>query len=60
MTCFLDFMKVAGYRESFLITERNLKTAAHIYEKYGYRYVSHSYTKYGLEERRYEMQLPNL
>ncbi len=57
MNYFLDFMQEAGYTSSFLLTERNLKAAAYLYEKYGYRYISHSYTDYGLEERRYEMSL---
>lgn len=57
MTCFMDFMREVGYTSSFLLTERNLKTAVHIYGKYGYKYISHTYTDYGLEERRYEMRL---
>jgi peptidyl-dipeptidase Dcp len=57
MTCFMDFMREVGYTSSFLTTERNLKTAVHIYGKYGYEYVSRSITGYGLEERRYELHL---
>lgn len=58
ISLFFDFMKSAGYSKSFLLTEKGLKTAAHIYEKYGYRYVSSNLTDYGLEERRYEFILP--
>lgn len=59
MILLLGFMKEVGYQESFLLTSRSLKTAAHIYEKYGYRYISHSYTDYGLEELRYELKTIN-
>ena len=54
---FMDFMKACGYRSSFLLTEEQLKTAAYLYEKYGYRYVSSSRMEFGLIELRYEMRL---
>ncbi len=57
MTCFMNFLKEVGYSSSFLLTTSSLKTAAHLYEKHGYRYVSHTFTDYGLEERRYELHL---
>lgn len=54
---FMDFMKACGYTSSFLLTEEQLKTAAYLYEKYGYRFVSSSTMEFGLVERRYEMRL---
>lgn len=54
---FLDFMKECGYQKSFLLTEKQLNTAANLYEKIGYQYVSSTVTDFGLEERRYEMVL---
>ncbi len=57
MTLFLDFMKAKGYRSSFLLTEEQLKTATHLYEKFGYRFVAANETDFGLVERRYELHL---
>lgn len=54
---FMDFMKECGYQKSFLLTEKQLNTAANLYEKIGYQYVSSSLTDFGLEERRYELML---
>ncbi len=54
---FMDFMKECGYQKSFLLTEKQLNTAANLYEKIGYQYVSSSKMDFGLEERRYEMVL---
>ena len=54
---FMAFMKECGYKKSFLLTEKQLNTAANLYEKLGYRYVSSTFTDFGLEERRYELVL---
>ncbi len=59
MEHFMDFMREVGYTKSFLLTEGNLKTAAAIYEKHGYQFVSRRFTDFGLEERRYELELTN-
>lgn len=56
MDFFMTFMKESGYRKSFLLTEKQLSTAANLYEKLGYHYVSSTATDYGLEERRYELK----
>jgi len=57
LSLFMDFMKGAGYQSSFLLTEKQLDTAAYLYEKLGYQYVSSRETDYGLVELRYEMVL---
>lgn len=54
---FLNFMKACGYSKSFLLTEESLETAAKLYSKLGYRYVSTSETSFGLKEMRYELHL---
>ena len=57
MGLFMDFMQECGYKKSFLLTEKQLNTAANLYEKIGYQFVSATITDFGLEERRYEMFL---
>lgn len=57
MDLFMQFMVDKGYSTSFLFTEEQLKTAAHLYQKYGYHYVSSSQTEFGLVELRYELKL---
>ncbi len=54
---FTAFMESRGYRKSFLLTEENLTTAAALYGKMSYRYVSSSETGFGLVEQRYELYL---
>lgn len=54
---FMDFMTNTGYSKSFLLTESQLKIAAHLYGQFGYQYVSKRETDYGLEEIRYEKYL---
>ena len=55
MDLFMQYFKDCGYTSSFLVTESKLKTAKHLYEKYGYQYVSESTTDFGLIEKRYEL-----
>lgn len=57
MKLFMAFLKEADYASSFLLTEKQLETAVHIYEKYGYQYVSSNSNSFGLTELRYEMKL---
>ncbi len=57
MDMFMQFLQECNYRSSFLLTEATLDTAIHLYGSYGYRYVSSSTTDFGLEERRYELEL---
>lgn len=56
MNLFFDFMKSKGYHSSFLLTEEQLKTATHLYEKFGYKFISARSTDFGLVERRYELK----
>ena len=57
MEIFMDQLRDLGYSSSFLLTEEGLRTATHIYEKYGYQYVSSNTLDFGLTERRYELVL---
>ena len=57
LKCFMDFMRECGYTRSFLLTEKQLDTAAYLYKKLGYKHVSSRETDYGLVELRYEMAL---
>ncbi|WP_020527583.1 GNAT family N-acetyltransferase [Flexithrix dorotheae] len=58
MDLFMEFFRQSNYKSSFLLTEARLQTAAHIYGKYGYQYVSSNQTDFGLVEKRYELVLP--
>lgn len=57
MDLFMDFLIESGYKSSFLLTEERLKTAAALYERYGYYYASSRPTDFGLVEMRYEMKV---
>lgn len=54
MEAFTAFRDAAGYTKSFLLTEEQLETAAALYEKHGYQFVSHTPMDFGLVELRYE------
>jgi len=60
MTLFIDFMKSAGYRHSFLWTTNELPEAAHLYKKFGYKLTENKpSTAFGkqLVEQRYDLEL---
>ena len=39
MNLFMDFLKEAGYRSSYLLTSPDLSAATHLYKKYGFTLV---------------------
>ncbi|MFT5169163.1 MAG: N-acetylglutamate synthase-like GNAT family acetyltransferase [Saprospiraceae bacterium] len=57
---FMAFMQECGYQSSFLLTEEKLKTALHLYTKYGYKFVSSKDNGMGLIEQRFEKSLKHL
>ena len=62
MKLFMEFMRSCGYTSSYLMTTDELRAAAHLYMKYGYRLTeekeSNAFGK-PLREQRYDLILNN-
>ena len=60
MELFIDFLHDRGYRSSYLLTTNDLKAAAHLYLKYGFRLaeeIESSVFPKGVLQQRYELTI---
>ncbi len=60
MKLYMEFMREVGYTSSYLLTTDDLREAAHLYTKYGFRLVSNTESDvYGkdMHRQRYEWRI---